>query len=128
MFSNTAMTVEKLAKHMNRKNSVPQMRPPAMFTKMLGRVTKMSPGPAPVSTPKEKQAGKMMMPAMIATNVSSRVMRTASPGREFSFVMYEPKISMEPMPRDRVKNAWFMAAVATLPRPISEALSILGSR
>ncbi len=63
---------------------MPQMRPPAMFTKMLGRVTKMSPGPAPGSTPKEKQAGKMMMPAMMATKVSRPQMRTASLGSVLS--------------------------------------------
>ena len=44
-FSNTAMTVVKLAKNMNRKNRAPQRRPPAMSTKMRGRVTKMRVGP-----------------------------------------------------------------------------------
>ena len=38
MFSNTASTVEKLANTMNRKNSVPQKRPPDMFTNRGGRV------------------------------------------------------------------------------------------
>lgn len=42
MFSNTASTVEKLAKIMNRKNSVPQKRPPAMFTNTCGSVTNIS--------------------------------------------------------------------------------------
>ena len=46
MFSNTAMTVEKLAKVMNRKNSAPQSLPPAIFTNTLGRVTKIRLGPA----------------------------------------------------------------------------------
>ena len=42
IFSNTARTVDKLAKIMNRKNSAPQNRPPAIWLKMLGRVTKIS--------------------------------------------------------------------------------------
>ena len=45
MFSNTASTVEKLAKIMNRKNSAPQTRPPAILTKTFGRVWKISDGP-----------------------------------------------------------------------------------
>ena len=45
-FSNTAMTVEKLAKVINRKNNVPHRRPPAIFTKTFGNVTKISDGPA----------------------------------------------------------------------------------
>ena len=46
IFSNTAMTVEKLAKVINRKNNVPHRRPPAIFTKTFGNVTKISDGPA----------------------------------------------------------------------------------
>ena len=80
MFSRTASTVEKLAKIMNRKNSVPQRRPPAMFVKTFGSVRKMSAGPSFGSTPKEKHAGKMIVPAISATKVSSTQMRTASPG------------------------------------------------
>ena len=38
-FSNTAVTVEKLAKLMNRKNSVPHSLPPFMLMNILGRVT-----------------------------------------------------------------------------------------
>ena len=45
MFSNTASTVEKLAKIIKRKNSVPQKRPPDIFTNTCGRVWKMSEGP-----------------------------------------------------------------------------------
>ena len=82
MFSNTASTVDKLAKIMNRKNSAPQKRPPAMLTNTFGSVWKINAGPLPVSMPKEKQAGKMMTPAIRATNVSSAQMCTASPGRE----------------------------------------------
>ena len=75
-------TVDKLAKIMNRKNSAPQKRPPAMLTNTFGSVWKINAGPLSVSMPKEKQAGKMMTPAIRATNVSSAQMRTASPGRE----------------------------------------------
>ena len=45
MFSNTASTVEKLAKIINRKNNAPQTRPPAILTKTFGRVWKISDGP-----------------------------------------------------------------------------------
>jgi len=80
-FSNTAMTVEKLANVINRKNSVPQMRPPSMLINTLGSVIKMRLGPASGEMPKEKQAGKMISPAQMATKVSSTQMRTASPVR-----------------------------------------------
>ena len=50
-FSNTAMTVEKLAKVMNRKNSVPHSRPPFILTNTLGRVMKISDGPESGLTP-----------------------------------------------------------------------------
>ena len=87
MFSNTASTVEKLAKIMNRKNSAPQKRPPAMLMKTGGRVWKIREGPLSGVTPKVKQAGKMMVPAISATKVSSAQMRTASPGRVCSSLM-----------------------------------------
>ena len=51
MFSNTATTVVKLANVMNRKNSVPHTRPPAMPVKTLGRVMKIRLGPASGETP-----------------------------------------------------------------------------
>ena len=78
------MTVEKLAKLMNRKNSEPHSRPPAMSWNTLGRVMKMREGPLSGSTPKEKQAGKMMSPAISATKVSREQMRTASLVRVWS--------------------------------------------
>ena len=86
-FSKTAMTVEKLAKVMNRKNRDPQRRPPAIFRKTLGRIMKISAGPCPGSTSKAKQAGKMIRPAIRATKVSSRQMRTASLVRVLSRLM-----------------------------------------
>ena len=81
IFSNTVITVEKLAKVMNRKNSEPHKRPASMLMKTLGSVRKISDGPASGCTPKLKQAGKMISPAMNATKVSSATMRTASPVR-----------------------------------------------
>lgn len=51
MFSMTAMTVEKEAKVMNRKNSDPHTRPPAILVNTLGRVTKIRLGPEVTSTP-----------------------------------------------------------------------------
>ena len=44
--SKTAIIVDPAAIHMNRKNNVPQSRPPAIFTKTFGNVTKISDGPA----------------------------------------------------------------------------------
>lgn len=78
MFSNTAMTVVKLANVINRKNSVPHRRPPAMLVNTLGRVMKISFEPESGEMPNEKHAGKMIRPALMATNVSSAQMRTAS--------------------------------------------------
>ena len=51
MFSMTAMTVEKEAKVINRKNSAPHTRPPAMLVNTLGRVIKIRLGPESTSTP-----------------------------------------------------------------------------
>ena len=79
------MTVVRAAALMNTKNRNPQKRPPAMLLKMLGRVMKMRPGPASGVTPKAKQAGKMMRPAVRATKVSRTTMSTDSCVRERSF-------------------------------------------
>ena len=45
-FSNTAVTVEKLAKVMNRKNRSPHILPPVIFMNTHGSVTKISDGPS----------------------------------------------------------------------------------
>lgn len=45
MFWNTAMMVEKAAKDINRKNSVPQILPPAIWLNTLGRVINIRDGP-----------------------------------------------------------------------------------
>ena len=45
-FSNTAVTVEKLAKVMNRKNRSPHILPPVMLINTHGSVTKISDGPS----------------------------------------------------------------------------------
>ena len=87
IFSNTAITVEKLAKVMNRKNKAPQSLPPAILVNILGRVTNISDGPASGSTPNEKHAGKMIIPDTIATKVSSTHILAASPGRLCSLLM-----------------------------------------
>ena len=78
-FSNTAITVEKLAADINKKNSMPQIRPPAMLANTFGSVIKISCGPASGCTPKEKHAGKIISPAERATSVSRPQIRTASP-------------------------------------------------
>ena len=46
IFSNTAMMVDRAAKLMKMKNRVPKIRPPAIWLKILGRVTNTSPGPS----------------------------------------------------------------------------------
>ena len=51
MFSNTASTVENAANTMNRKNSVPQIRPPAMLLKTVAIVSNSRDGPALTLTP-----------------------------------------------------------------------------
>ena len=82
IFSNTATTVEKAAKVRKRKKSAPQSLPPLIFAKIFGRVMKISPGPASGLTPKAKQAGIMIKPAIRATKVSNAVTVMASPVRE----------------------------------------------
>ena len=79
MFSKTASTVENAANAMNTKNRLPHRRPPAMWLKMLGRVTKMRFGPLSGDTSNAKHAGKMIRPAVNATKVSSTATLTASP-------------------------------------------------
>lgn len=85
--SKTAVTVEKLAKVMNRKKSPPQSCPIGILMKIFGSATKIRDGPSAGATPKAKQAGKMMRPAMMATKVSRIVMRTASPVSELSLLI-----------------------------------------
>ena len=51
MFSNTASSVEKAAKTMNRKNSVPQTRPPDMLLNTVAMVSNRREGPAFTSMP-----------------------------------------------------------------------------
>ena len=118
IFSKTAIIVEKLAKVINKKNSPPHNSPPFMFIKILGRVIKIRLGPELTSTPKLKQAGKIIKPAAIATNVSKRQIFTPSDSRVFSLDIYEPKISIDAQPTLRVKNAWFIAEVITVLRSI----------
>ena len=84
MFSNTAMMVDRAAQDRNRKNSPPHSRPMGILLKILGRVMNTRAGPLPGATPKAEQAGKMISPATKATQVSSRLIRAASPRRRCS--------------------------------------------
>ena len=70
MFSNTAITVEKAAKAMKMKKQLPQIRPPGIFAKIFGKVTKISFGPWSGLTPNAKHVGKIINPDTTATNVS----------------------------------------------------------
>ena len=77
------MMVDSAAKNRNRKKKLPKIRPPFIEVKMCGSVIKISFGPLSGCTLSENHAGKMMRPAVIATNVSSAAMLTASPSRDF---------------------------------------------
>ena len=84
-FSNTAMIVEHAAKNMQRKKIVPQILPALIALKMFGSVIKIRLGPLSGWTLNAKQAGKIINPAINATNVSRTVTQTASPVRVLSF-------------------------------------------
>lgn len=79
IFSNTAIIVETAAKTINRKNKVPQILPPLIALNTFGSVTKIRLGPSPGSTPYAKHDGKIINPAINATNVSNDVTQIASP-------------------------------------------------
>ena len=51
IFSHTASTVDRAAKTMNRKNSEPHQRPPAMWLKTVAMVSNSRLGPALTSSP-----------------------------------------------------------------------------
>ena len=59
MFSNTAITVEKLAKVMKRKKRLPHKMPPFMFTKTLGKVIKIRLGKIIADTINKGEAQKL---------------------------------------------------------------------
>ena len=128
IFSKTAITVLRAAKDMKTKKSVPHSLPPFMLTNTLGRVTKISDGPASGDTLKEKHDGKIMRPETTATNVSSSDILNDSESRVFSLDIYVPKISIAHIPRERVKKAWFMAATTTLNIPFSFTADNDGTR
>lgn len=81
IFSNTASIVENAANVIKTKNKVPHMRPPAIPLKILGRVTKISPGPWSGLISKAKQVGNIISPETNATKVSNIAMFTDSPSR-----------------------------------------------
>ena len=85
IFSNTARIVENAAKDINTKNRLPHNLPIGIWLKIFGRVIKISPGPEVWSTLNVKQAGKIISPEVIATNVSKRAMFKDSPSKERSF-------------------------------------------
>ena len=79
IFSKTAMIVDAAAKNIHRKNNVPQILPPLIALKIFGSVIKIRLGPCPGFTPNAKHAGKMIIPAISATQVSRIVTQIASP-------------------------------------------------
>ena len=62
--------VVSAAKDINKKNKKPQILPPAIELNTFGKVTNTNPGPLSAATPKEKQDGKIIKPAIKATKVS----------------------------------------------------------
>ena len=87
MFSHTPSTVDIAAKIINMKNRLPHIRPPDILLNTVAMVSKRRLGPALTSRPYVKQAGKMIIPARIATKVSRRITFTDSPIRECSLPM-----------------------------------------
>ena len=79
------MTVDNAANVIKRKNKVPQIRPPAISLNTFGSVINTSPGPSPGLIPNAKHAGKIISPAIIATDVSKSVTLIASPVSALSF-------------------------------------------
>ena len=128
MFSNTAISVVMAANAMKRKNSVPHILPPSMDENTLGNVMNKRLGPEPGLIENEKHAGKIMRPENSATKVSSEMILTDSPVSDCSLPMYEPKISMEPIPSPSVKKAWLMAANIASDIPASFILLKSGMR
>ena len=66
------------AKNNKIKKRTAQMVPPGNCWKMVGKISKMSLGPALGSSSNENTAGNIIMPANIATKVSSDDIVTAS--------------------------------------------------
>ena len=127
-FSYTAKAVESAAKVMNRKKNPPHSLPRAIFENTLGMVIKRRLGPELTSIPYEKHAGKIIRPAITATNVSSNDTFTASPNSLLSLLIYEPNTAIEPIPMLKVKNDWLSALMITDANPVSLILSVSGIR
>lgn len=110
MFSMTAMTVVIAANTMNRKNRLPQRRPLLMALKIFGKVINRRFGPLSGSTPKLKQAGKIIKPARSATTVSRTPIYSALLVREWLLSIRLPNTDYVPIPILNVKKACPIAA------------------
>ena len=73
--------MENAANVIKIKNSVPQIRPPAILLNTLGSVIKISCGPISGLMSKAKQLGKIIRPETNATKVSRMAIFTDSPRR-----------------------------------------------
>ena len=71
----------KAAIKSRKKNNVPQMAPPAILGKIVGKTTKINPGPAPGSAPIANTVAKIATPAIIAINVSNKITHKADDNR-----------------------------------------------
>ena len=89
--------------------------PVPILAKMKGRVSKMSPGPAPGSMPAAKTAGITAKPASIANIRSKNAVPSPDPSRSSSFFTNEEYVSMVPTPSDREKKDCPIAEVMHLP-------------
>ena len=122
------MTVDNAANVIKRKNKVPQIRPPAISLNTFGSVINTSPGPSPGLIPNAKHAGKIISPAIIATDVSKSVTLIASPVSALSFPIQLPNIANAPIPILNVKNDCPIAANTVVPIPASLILDKSGFR
>src|SRR5690554_1754222 len=82
--SSSEMAEVSAATPSRRKKAVPIKTPPPLDPKAMGSVMKVRPGPLDGSRPKEKTSGKIAMPAVMATIVSTTAMMTAERPMETS--------------------------------------------
>ena len=73
MTSNMDIAEVRAAMNKRKKNKVPQTKPPGIWGKIVGRATKINPGPASGSPPIAKTVAKIATPAIIAINVSRTI-------------------------------------------------------
>jgi len=105
----------KAAKDTRIKNKADAKELKGIPKKAMGSVSKNSDGPAVgVSSGLAKTIGKIIIPAIIATKVSRKIIKLTVLVKFCSSGMYAPYAIIAPMPKLRVKNACPIAAIITL--------------